>query len=172
IFVTSKVIVDERLKQFIYLIPWNTKIHHDIPLQFQELEDNAEECRRQRLFDESVAYSQKYVQIASDNFEFYHYVVIGYHLLGIAYHIKGEYEKAVEYHENALAIRKKIFENTNIFNADLHWNLGLIFMIAEKIEIANKCFEEAWKIYSIVLGEWNIETLRVKQKMKILTTNQ
>ncbi|ETN97549.1 hypothetical protein RFI_39979, partial [Reticulomyxa filosa] len=172
IFVTSKAIVDERVKQFVYLIPWNTKMHHDLPVQFQELEDNAEKCRRQRLFDESVAYSQKYVQIASDNFEFYHYVTIGYHLLGMIYYNKREHEKAVEYYENALTIRKKIFGNINVCNADLHWNLGLTFVTVEKIEIANKYFEEAWKIYSIMLGEWNIETLRAKRKMEIFTTNQ
>ncbi|ETO03364.1 TPR repeat-containing protein, partial [Reticulomyxa filosa] len=172
IFVTSKAIVDERLKQFIYFIPWNTKMHHDIPVQFQELEDNAEKCRKQGLFDESVFYSQKYLQIASDNFEFYHYTAIGYHLLGLIYDNKKEYEKEIECYENILTVRKKIFGNTNVCNANLHWNLGQTFKIIGKREISNKHFEEAWKIYSIVLGEWNKETLRAKRKMGMLPTKQ
>ncbi|ETO35978.1 hypothetical protein RFI_01084, partial [Reticulomyxa filosa] len=79
-------------------------------------------------------------------------IILSYHLLGIIYDNKKEHEKEIECYENALAIRKKKFGNTNSCDADLHWNLGLTFKIIGKREISNKHFEEAWKIYNIVLG--------------------
>ncbi|ETO15036.1 hypothetical protein RFI_22327 [Reticulomyxa filosa] len=209
LFVTKDAVIDEQIKQHINPIPWNTKIHHDIPLQFHNLETKKEICIKQNLIDESIIHLQEYLQIAMNMFGFnHHYIAIAYNLLGnvysnnkeqpdkaielfekalhiilhifginndfvasiytnlgIAYEKKSIYDKAIECYEKALTI----FSNTNKITADSFWNLALIFAKLGDNKTACRYFEEAWKIYSTIFGEWNRESLRAKWKVEKLS---
>ncbi|ETO36331.1 hypothetical protein RFI_00728 [Reticulomyxa filosa] len=126
IFATKNSIIDQHLQQSFSIIQWNTKIHHDIPVQFQDLESKEEEHKKEKLFDESIAYLQKYLQIAIDTFGVnHHYVAIAYNMLALAYDDnKGQPEKAIEFFEKALQIMLDLFEMNCSFVAQLYENIG------------------------------------------------
>ncbi|ETO34668.1 hypothetical protein RFI_02422, partial [Reticulomyxa filosa] len=96
-------------------------------------------------------------------------VAESYNNLGCAYDDKGQYDEAVECYEMSLKIRKEIFGIMNKSVGDSYWNLGLVFEKKNETKTSCKYFEEVWKIYNVVLGQWDEQTLRAKQRVKELT---
>ncbi|ETO31908.1 hypothetical protein RFI_05211 [Reticulomyxa filosa] len=128
LFVTKNAIVDEQLTRSILPIPWNTKIYHDIPLQLQDLEEKEEECSAKKLFENSIIYLQKYLQISIDMFGMNHYyAAIAYNMIGIVHYYNRQFEKATEFYEKALRIALNVFGANHVFIAQLYHNLALLY---------------------------------------------
>ncbi|ETO14786.1 hypothetical protein RFI_22583 [Reticulomyxa filosa] len=154
IFVTKDAIIDEQLKQSISPILWNTKVHYDIPLQFQDLENQKEEFAKQKLFDESIVYLQKYLQIANNIFGLnHHYVAIAYNMIGNTYYDKKQFEKAIEFYEKSLKIALHIFGNNSSLVSQLYENLGCIYnekgLYKEVIKYHTKSLQIRLEIFGI-----------------------
>ncbi|ETO19245.1 hypothetical protein RFI_17989 [Reticulomyxa filosa] len=167
LFITKDTIINQQLKQIILPIEWDTKLHHDIPLQLQNLNDKGEKYSDEGHFDEAVLYLQNALQICSSTFGPYHpYVGDLQNNLGIIYRKQGHYHKSIMWYEKGLEIRIQNFGRVNRVIADSYWNLGRIFEIAGNFTLSKYYFDMSWKIYTIVYGEWNIETCQAKRKVE------
>ncbi|ETO27606.1 hypothetical protein RFI_09525 [Reticulomyxa filosa] len=91
-----------------------------------------------------------------------------YYNFGNTYFNQEYYDKAIQYHGFALKIRKKLLGIVNRDVGDSCWNLGLAFKRKGENQSALTCYEEAWKVYNVVLGEWNEETLQAKVQVRSL----
>ncbi|ETO22488.1 hypothetical protein RFI_14710 [Reticulomyxa filosa] len=144
LFVTKDSTVEQKLKQPLPLIQWNTKIHHDIPIQLQDFHEKKDKCSERKLFDDAILHLQKYLQLCVDTFGCNHsYVAISYNLIGNTYFEKSEYNEAIEYYQKALKI---ISEIHCPFVAQLYHNLGDSFNHSKQYNKAIECFEDALKI--------------------------
>ncbi|ETO28761.1 hypothetical protein RFI_08364 [Reticulomyxa filosa] len=158
LFVTKNAVIDKQLKQSIEAIQWNTKIHHDIPIQFQKLDDKGEECKRQKLFDDSIVHWQTYLQTAIDMFGHnHHYVAIAYNFLGAAYFDKRRLEKALQFYEKTLTIILNMFGINCNFVASLYENLGSTFDEMEQYDKAIECHEKAFGIRTAIFGAKHVD---------------
>ncbi|ETO27015.1 hypothetical protein RFI_10115 [Reticulomyxa filosa] len=125
IFVMTKSVIDQQLQQLFSFVQWDTKIHHDIPIQLQELEEKKEECLAKELLDDSIVHLQKYLQLCIDTFGCNHpYVAISYNLLGITYFDKKQQDESIEIFEKALKIVLNNFGNNCNIITLLYNNLG------------------------------------------------
>ncbi|ETO30703.1 hypothetical protein RFI_06414 [Reticulomyxa filosa] len=150
VFVTSNVIVDQHLKESFSVIPWDIKIHHNIPLHLQYLEDKDEEYTSKKLFDTSIIYLKNYLKISINNFGLNHpYVAISYNLIGLTYNKKGQHDKAIELFGKALQIISNIFGMNCSFIAQLYGNIAKTY--ADKKEY-NKSIEFLEKALTIQLS--------------------
>ncbi|ETO25183.1 putative tetratricopeptide TPR2 protein [Reticulomyxa filosa] len=286
LFVTAGATVDNKIKQSITPIQWNSKMHHDILLQLQDLANEEQQCLRKKLFDNALVYAKNSLRLSIDTFGYDHPFVanayesmgdicynkknycdsIGYYkkalqirldffgnnhseakiamkkrftqaidyfqkelkirldifsnfkielantynYLGSSHHHKGNYVEAIEYYKKALQIRLDIFGVDHNLVADLYNNLGRTYYVKKQytdaikcnetalktrklvFRNANKCvgdscyylgvifeemgekktackyFEESWKIFNTVFGEWNKITLKAKKNVKKL----
>ncbi|ETO33455.1 hypothetical protein RFI_03651 [Reticulomyxa filosa] len=175
IFVTKNAIVDEQLKQSISSIPWNTKIHHDIPIQLQDIEDKGYEYENQERFNEAFVYLQEYLQIAIDIFGLnHHYVAIAYNKLGTFYDgNKGEYEKAIDYFSKAQTIISNCFGSNCYFLAKIYENVAFVYearSYAKAIEYHTKALEIKLAIFGAnhVDTSWSYENLGNAHQAKTL----
>ncbi|ETO04504.1 hypothetical protein RFI_32894 [Reticulomyxa filosa] len=126
LFVTKNAKTDLQSQQSISIIQWNTKLHHDIPVQFQEIEDKGEEFRKQYSFDESVDCWIQYLKIAINTFGLSHrYVAIAYNSIGNTYYDRRQNEHAIEFYEKVLQIVVDIFGINCNFVANLYENLAI-----------------------------------------------
>ncbi|ETO35380.1 hypothetical protein RFI_01682, partial [Reticulomyxa filosa] len=147
LFVTEKCVIDSQLKQCISPIPWNTKMHHDIPLQLQCVEDKAEQCSEDKSFDKAVIHLQEYLQLCIDLFgASHHYVAVAYNLLALAYHDNGQHNQAIEPFKKALKILLDIFGANCKFVAQLYHNMGVTYSRKEQYNEATECNEKSLKI--------------------------
>ncbi|ETO24809.1 hypothetical protein RFI_12347 [Reticulomyxa filosa] len=247
LFVTKNSIVHCKC---ISPIQWDSTLHHDIPVQLQNLQNQANYCSENTLFDGAILHLQTALQISMDTFGLNHphvadfcnnignayskkgrhskaiecykktlkiylsifgsvhsHVADLYYNLGRVYKKKGDYDKSIEFyekalkiylqlfginhidiaetynnlgnaysgrgnhdksidcHQKALKIRKEFFGNTNQGVGDSCWNLGLVLEKSAEKKTACEYFEESWRIYSIVLGEWDEVTLQAKEKV-------
>ncbi|ETO10488.1 hypothetical protein RFI_26889 [Reticulomyxa filosa] len=89
-----------------------------------------------------------------------------YHNLGIAYYYKGQYDVSISFYQKSLNIRNNIFQNLNKDIGGSCWNLGLSFEQKGDIKMAYQYYEKSWKVYHLLYGEWNAETLQAKRKIK------
>ncbi|ETO21507.1 hypothetical protein RFI_15696 [Reticulomyxa filosa] len=127
IFVTKNAIIDQKLKVSFSPIQWNTRIHHDIPLQIQNCQDQAEQHFNTFHSAEIIRILQNAVEISTDAFGLEHpYVANSYSNLGVAYRRQGYLEKAVECHEIALKICLKVFGDTHAWVSNLYNHFGVI----------------------------------------------
>ncbi|ETO29089.1 hypothetical protein RFI_08034 [Reticulomyxa filosa] len=118
---------------------------------------------KNKQYDEAIEYYIKALVIRIKIFGVNHpFVACSYDDLGIPYFHKGQHDKAIECHEKALKIKKTWNINKNV--ADSYWNIGYIYQKIGKDKTACTYFEESWKIYNSVLGEWNEETLTAKKE--------
>ncbi|ETO35970.1 hypothetical protein RFI_01092, partial [Reticulomyxa filosa] len=84
LFITENTIIDQQLRQYILPILWNTKLHYDVPLQIQDIENKAEECLEKKEFDMAIFHLQKHLDFSIKTFGFYHhYVAIAYNMIGL-----------------------------------------------------------------------------------------
>ncbi|ETO04483.1 hypothetical protein RFI_32918 [Reticulomyxa filosa] len=120
-------------------------------------------------YDKAIDHHEQSLKIRLQIHGLYHTSVAhSYHSLGSCYKKRYQYNKAIEYNHKALEIKNQIF-GKNKSTADSNWNLGLIFEKTGEIKSACKHYEEAWRLYSTLLGEFNRETLHVKLRLKKLT---
>ncbi|ETO31506.1 hypothetical protein RFI_05612 [Reticulomyxa filosa] len=153
LFVTNNAIIDQQLKQTISPIEWNTKAHHDIPVQLQDLENKEEECTNKKLFDDSIIYLQQYLQVAMDIFSHNHpHVVVAHNLLGFIYNYKEQHEKAIESFEKAIALILSSFDVNCSFVAQLYENLGNIYNKKGYYDETIKCCTKSLEIRLEVFG--------------------
>ncbi|ETO31507.1 hypothetical protein RFI_05613 [Reticulomyxa filosa] len=175
LFVTNNAIIDQQLKQTISPIEWNTKIHHDIPVQLQDLENMGEECISKKLFDDSLSHLQKYLRIAIDTFGFsHHYVAIAYNLIANIYNDnKRQHEKAIEFYEKALKTILHIFGNNCNFVAKLYENFGYANDRQKRYDKAIEYYTKSLEIKLAIFGDnhvdtsWSYDNLGDTYQMKI-----
>ncbi|ETO17374.1 hypothetical protein RFI_19948 [Reticulomyxa filosa] len=177
LFVTSHVIIPQSLTKSISPIQWDTKIHYDIFVPIQDLADASEQyvdkrnysesinCLQQALhrsikafeaeeYDKAVEYDEKALQILSK--------ALGLHIWNI-YLRKRDYTKSIECYEHSLKIRKEILGISSRNIGDSCWNLAMALEQNGEKNKACQYFEESWKTYTVLYGEWNIETLRARK---------
>ncbi|ETO06995.1 hypothetical protein RFI_30398 [Reticulomyxa filosa] len=116
-------------------------------------------------YDKAIDHHEQSLKIRLQIHGLYHTSVAhSYHSLGSCYKKRYQYNKAIEYNHKALEIKNQIF-GKNKSTADSNWNLGLIFEKTGEIKSACKHYEEAWRLYSTLLGEFN-ERHRTKKKKR------
>ena len=76
-----------------------------------------------------------------------------YNNLGLAYHHKGEYDKAIKYFEKSLNIELKALGEEHPNTAETYNNLGLAYHHKGEYDKAIKYFEKSLNIVKRVLGE-------------------
>ncbi|ETO21684.1 hypothetical protein RFI_15519 [Reticulomyxa filosa] len=145
LFMTKNAIVDQQLIHVMTPpIQWDTKTHHDIPLQLQDPEDKAEQCSEKKLFNEAIPHLQTHLQLCIDLFGTrHHYVGISYNLLGLAYDDNRQFKKAIQSFEKSLEILSNIFGVNCTFVAQLYYNLGLTYYHKGDYNKCVKCDEQA-----------------------------
>ncbi|ETO14335.1 hypothetical protein RFI_23031 [Reticulomyxa filosa] len=148
LFVTKNAIIDQQLKQLTSPIQWNTKIHYDIPLLLQDIEDKGDQCKEKKFFDASINYLQQYLQIATNTFGSDH----PYVATSNAYDKKEKFNKAIEYYKKSLKIRLYIFGGIHADVAHSYNNLGLSYVNIMHGEKAQECHEKAFKIRLAIFG--------------------
>ncbi|ETO27891.1 hypothetical protein RFI_09245 [Reticulomyxa filosa] len=125
VFVTDHGKVDPCLELINPSILWNTKFHHDIPIQIQGLIDKGQQCTDIILFDDSISYFQQALQICIGILGNAHPDVSDlYSYLGDNYDNKGDYDKAIECYEEALKIRLNCLGTEHPDVATSYCNLG------------------------------------------------
>ncbi|ETO06332.1 hypothetical protein RFI_31063 [Reticulomyxa filosa] len=153
LFVTKKAIIDPKLRQSMPLIQWDSKVHYEIPVQFQAIEDIVEVCGKKKLFNEAIQHLQKHLQIAVDKLGFnYPYVAVSCNLIGITYSSKGEHDKAIEFFEKALDVLTNIFGIKYAFVAQLYHNLGITYSDKRQHDKSIEYYKKALEIRLDVLG--------------------
>ena len=79
-----------------------------------------------------------------------------YHLMGLVYEYQGEYEKALEYHEKDLAIRRAIYGHVNHPDiATSYQFMGSVYGSQEQYEEALECYEKSLNILLTAFGDEN-----------------
>ncbi|ETO21669.1 hypothetical protein RFI_15535 [Reticulomyxa filosa] len=96
-------------------------------------------------------------------------VANSYNHLGGIYYQKQQYDKAKGCYEKVVEIRRHLFGNKSQLVGYAIWGLAKMLELTGDIQTACQYYEETWKIYSVVLGQFNRETLAVKTKVKMLT---
>ncbi|ETO31851.1 hypothetical protein RFI_05268 [Reticulomyxa filosa] len=123
-----------------------------------------------RQYDEAVIYYKKAIKLVIDIFgnTSLHVGNTLFNLGHLYCNNKKQYDKAIKCYERSLQIRKDIFKIKDRFIGDSYSNLGLSFKQKGEVNSAHQYYEEAWKAYSVIFGEWNDETLRSKTHIKEL----
>ncbi|ETO12802.1 hypothetical protein RFI_24575 [Reticulomyxa filosa] len=153
IFVTENVIIDETLKQSITPILWDMKIHHDVLVQLQNLEDKQQQCSEKDLLDDAIIYSQQHLQICIDTFGSNHpFVANSYNNLGLVYEDKGQYNKAIESYERSIKIILDVFGNNHAWSINVYNNLGDSYDKKRYYRKAIEYYTKALEIRLNILG--------------------
>ncbi|ETO26414.1 hypothetical protein RFI_10725 [Reticulomyxa filosa] len=144
-FIAKHAIVNQRLSQCISTIQWNTRLHHDIPVQIQILQDKAEQCSEIQEFDDAIAHLQIALRLSTETFGPNHpYVADSYH--------KIDYDKAISFYKKSLQIRLDIFGNNHVDVANSYYNLGLAYDEKGEYEEATECHEKELEINKNTFG--------------------
>ncbi|ETO17312.1 hypothetical protein RFI_20013 [Reticulomyxa filosa] len=132
--------------------------------------DLGDTCNKKELYDKAINYHEKALHIRLHIFGINHNdVVNSYHSLGVAYYNKGDHNKSIEYYEKAIQIKKTISKKVNITIGYWCWDLGSTLNTVGERKKASEYYKESWKVFNVILGEWNTTTLRSKEKVKELT---
>ncbi|ETO17226.1 hypothetical protein RFI_20102 [Reticulomyxa filosa] len=150
LFVTDNVIVDYHFIPSISPIIWNSKFHHDIPVELQNYFDSTNAFRT----NNAIYCAQKALELCLNNFKYIHpYVANAYSNLGIAYRANCEYSKARDCYEKALDISFNIFGNNHGWMANLYSSYGTTYYnnneYNEAIEYYSKSLEIRLNIFGI-----------------------
>ncbi|ETO34827.1 TPR domain family protein [Reticulomyxa filosa] len=117
-----------------------------------------------KQYGKAIEYYEKALKIILDTFGINHsFIVQLCQNLELVYSKNGQYEKSVECCAMLLKIRQKVAGKPIKDVADLYWNLGLTCEGRQENKRASTYFEEAWKAYTVLLGEWNKETLNARR---------
>ncbi|ETO19650.1 hypothetical protein RFI_17580 [Reticulomyxa filosa] len=173
LFVTSGALVDAHLQQCVAPIQWNTKIHHDIPVQLQELEYKEEECSDKQLFDDALVHLQKHLQLCIDGFGLDHlFIAVSYNLIALAYDNKGCYDEAVEAFEKALKIVSNAPEINYDFIAQLHHNLAITYDNKHQSDKSIECYETSLQIRLNIFGSCHVDVAYSYYNMALVYSNK
>ncbi|ETO26628.1 hypothetical protein RFI_10510 [Reticulomyxa filosa] len=147
LFATKDSIIDQQLKRLISPIQWDTKIHYDIPLQLQGLEDKSEQCTEKKFYDDTIYHLNTLLKLSVDIFGYYnHYVAIAYNMIALICDDIGNYDMAIEFYEKSLEIVLCVFGANCTFVAQLYCNLGLTYYSKGENVKAIEYNEKALKI--------------------------
>ncbi|ETO12269.1 hypothetical protein RFI_25109 [Reticulomyxa filosa] len=128
VFVTKNVIIDQKLRQSISPIEWNNKIHHDILVELQDLQDKAEQYFDKINFRAAIGCLKEEVQLAIDTFGLNHpYVANAYNNLGAGCVKNERNNDAIQYHKISLKIVLSIFGENHPWIANLYNYLGISY---------------------------------------------
>ena len=94
-----------------------------------------------------------------------------YNDLGIIYWNNGNNDLALQYHNNALNIRKRVNEGKTIEVADSYNNMGLIYS-SYNYPLANQNFENALELYKELLGENHPKVALSYNNLALVSDNQ
>ncbi|ETO36781.1 hypothetical protein RFI_00282 [Reticulomyxa filosa] len=167
--VTKTAIIDQRLKQSHSQIEWNAIIHHDVPLQLQELQDKAFEHSNEGQLCAAFECLQKAVKIAIDTFGSDHpYVADAYSNLGIAHSKQQKFDEALNCYEIAINICLKVFGDEHGWICNLNDHIGLVYQNQGIYDTAIQYHQRALKIRKCVFqkpteltgdASWNLGRL-------------
>ncbi|ETO20778.1 hypothetical protein RFI_16440 [Reticulomyxa filosa] len=147
LYCTADAIIDEKLKESILPIQWNTKMHHDIPIQLKDLEDKGKSCLGQTCFYDGIKHLENHLKLSMNTFGPTHRLVsISYNLLGTAYSGNRQYNKAIKFYEQSLKIVLDNFGTNCDFAAQLYQNLGNAYESKSAFDKAIECHEKSMKI--------------------------
>ncbi|ETO30727.1 hypothetical protein RFI_06389 [Reticulomyxa filosa] len=154
LFVTCGVTIDQKLKQYIVLIQWNTKIHHDISVQLQCIDQSSHNTllgvenfgtnhhyvansynnlgivyKRKEIHNKAIECYEKALKINLEFLKDNQYDISElYNNLGFTHYIKmNEYDKSIEYFELSLTIKQCIFDKARRSIGDANWKLGIVY---------------------------------------------
>ncbi|ETO23040.1 hypothetical protein RFI_14146, partial [Reticulomyxa filosa] len=117
-------------------------------------------------YNKAIESYDKALQIRLSIFGMYHVDVSeSYLCLGLAYIYESIYDKAIECHKTLLEIKKKTYTKGDPTIGALCNLLGLEYKIKGEMKTACRYYEDAWKVYSLLHGEWHASTLGSKKKM-------
>ncbi|ETO09618.1 hypothetical protein RFI_27758 [Reticulomyxa filosa] len=143
LYVTKKAKIDQKLKQTIAPIQWNTKIHYNVLLKIRDLSDKRLQCSKKNLLDDAIAYAQEYISFSIKIFGSNHpFVADGYNDLGLSLHSKCKYDKAFECFEKALTISLLFFEANHIWIGNIYSNLFSLHNSVKQFDKAAECGEK------------------------------
>ena len=74
-------------------------------------------------------------------------------MLGSIYHDQGNRALALDLSKKALVLFEHILSSDSSILAELHYNLGIMYLNTGSLADANHSFEHAVKIYTIILPE-------------------
>ncbi|ETO35091.1 hypothetical protein RFI_01984 [Reticulomyxa filosa] len=96
----------------------------------------------------------------------YNWIIYSYKFLEYIYCLRDQY-KLIEIKEELLKITKKLLGNWNNDVGELLSTLGYALNMKNENERECKYYEEAWKIYNVICGEWNAKTIEAKLKSEL-----
>ncbi|ETO36770.1 putative tetratricopeptide TPR2 protein [Reticulomyxa filosa] len=147
LFVTNNTTIDKQLLKFISPIQWNAKIHHDILVYIQDLEDRAHNHLAETSFNDAINCLQQALEFSIDNFGINHpYIGITYCLIGISYRSDSKYDEAIEYYEKALNTFLSIFGNEHIHIGNTYFHLGQGHFYKQDYDKTIEYYEHSLKI--------------------------
>ena len=79
---------------------------------------------------------------------------------------QGEYEKALEYYEESLKLKKKSLGDEHVKVGDTLYNMAGVFEGIQRYKDAYEYFTKAHVIYSKVYGAGHAESLDAKERIE------
>ncbi|ETO36780.1 hypothetical protein RFI_00281 [Reticulomyxa filosa] len=153
-FISNNCIVDEKLKLYVSPIQWNIKIHHDIPILLQNLQDEANDCLEKQCYEDTIRYLYEALDISIHYFGSHHpYVADLNNTLGICYDQAERYDEAIECYKKSLKIGLSVYGINHGWVANLYNNLGLAYDNNEEYDKAIESGEKALQIRVNIFGD-------------------
>ncbi|ETO05338.1 hypothetical protein RFI_32061 [Reticulomyxa filosa] len=148
---------------------YNTKKNFDDTIVYEGKND----------FNKALEYHENALNIRSNLFGDNHNgVADSYDYYGNALCDNGNYNKAIKFCQKALKIKLNIFgindENIEKYEQSIRCyeqSLNIrkfLFGNINRSKTACKYYENAWKVYTLLQGEWNSETISAKENVKQL----
>ncbi|ETO33309.1 hypothetical protein RFI_03799 [Reticulomyxa filosa] len=148
----ANAIVHPQLTQSISPISWNTKVHHDILVHVQDLEDKAEMCSSQMDLNDAISSLQEALKFSIDNIGANHpYIAILYCCFAKIYHRYMNYDKAIKYYKKAQTVFSKAFGEMHLHVGNTLYNLGNIYCNKGDYDKTIECYQHSLKIRKEIL---------------------
>ncbi|ETO17193.1 hypothetical protein RFI_20137 [Reticulomyxa filosa] len=126
--------------------------------------------KRIKQYDKAIENYEKALQIALHTFGNNHiFVADMYRKLGNIFRDKKEYQTAIDWFLKSLEKKELLFGKKSCVVADANADLAFTFYRMEEEKNARKYYEEAWKIYDVVSGQFDRRALAVKNAVRNLS---
>uniref|UniRef100_UPI0023305C4F tetratricopeptide repeat protein n=1 Tax=Aquimarina algiphila TaxID=2047982 RepID=UPI0023305C4F len=83
------------------------------------------------------------------------HIALNYNNIGNIYRLKGDYDEALDYYNEALIIRKNIFDQNHSHIADSYNDIGMLYIIKEEYNKALSNTKKALTIRQNIFGEYH-----------------